>query len=192
MEEFDMKKLVLFAGALLMFGFSSLVLAETKMVVLDINKVIASLPHLKDVQADLKKKFDPRGQELINMQNIFRSNLDKYRQNNVYLKGEELKKEQQKIIDENKKVQAVRTSLQKDLVTAQNQALTPILQQIKVVVDKIAQTQKIDLVITRNSAAYFNPQIDITDQVTSEMKKPIPVASPIVNPVVIKAPDSKK
>jgi outer membrane protein len=192
MEEFDMKKLVLFAGALLIFGFSSLVLAETKMVVLDINKVIASLPYLKDVQADLKKKFDPRGQELINMQNVFRSNLDKYRQNNVDLKGEALKKEQQKIIDENKKVQAVRTSLQQDLVTAQNQALTPILQQIKVVVDKIAQTQKIDLVITRNSAAYFNPQIDITDQVISEMKKPVPVASPIVNPVVIKAPDSKK
>lgn len=189
-----MKKIVLFFSALLMFGFSSLSLADIKISILDVNKVLTSLPQLKVIQTELKKKFDPRGQEVVNLQNAFRGDLDKYRQNSTNLQGEALKKEQQKIIDENRKLQETRVSLQRDLVAEQNQAVMPILQQIEGVVGKIAKDQKIDLVITKASTAYSNPQFDITDQVITEMKKqPMPVAKPTKpeKPVALKAEASK-
>ncbi len=166
-----MKKVVLFIVVLSMFSFSSFSFAELKISVLDVNRVLASLSQLKEIQADLKKKFDPRGQELVNLQNTLRNDLDKYRQSSASIKGEDLKKEQQKIIDKNKKLQDVRASLQRDLVEAQKQAITPILKQVESVVGKIAKDQKIDLVVNKANTTYVNPQLDITDQVVAEMKK---------------------
>ncbi|MBU0744001.1 MAG: OmpH family outer membrane protein [Gammaproteobacteria bacterium] len=169
-----MKKVTLFVGAILMLGFSSLGFAQMKTVVLDVNKMLASLPQIKTMQADLKTKFDPKGKELVGLQNTFRSDLDKYKQNNTILKGEELKKEQQKIIDEGKKLQEAKLALQRDLTSSQNQELRPILKQVEQVVTKISKDQKIDLVITKTSTAYNNPKFEITDQVITEMKKLAP------------------
>jgi Skp family chaperone for outer membrane proteins len=180
-----MKKIALFISLLLIFGIFffgfrdkfRVGLVETNVGVLDVNRVLASLSQIKDVQAELKKKFDPRGQELVNLQNAFRDNLDKYRQNNSSFQGEMLKKEQQKIIDENKKLQEMRVRLQQDLIAAQNHAVVPILQQVDNVVNKIAKDQNFATIINKASTVYNNSQFEITDRVITEMRK-LPVAKP--------------
>jgi outer membrane protein len=170
MEVYSMKTMVLLVGTLLMLGFFSLVFAENVGVV-DVNKILANAQQIKDIQADLKKQFDPRGQKIINSQKAFRDDIEKYRQNNTTLQGEALRQEQQKLIDENKKSQDDQLNFRRDLIAAQNQALRPVLAQIESIVNKIAQERKFDLVITKVSTAYNNPQLEITDQVIAEMEK---------------------
>ncbi len=198
-----MKKIVLFVGALLMASLSSFVFAEMKISVVDLNKVFTDIQQVKDMQAMLKDKFDPRGKELVSMQDALRVDLDKYKQNNGKLKGGALKKEQQKIMDGNKKLQDARVSLQQDLAAAQNVAIAPILKKVEEVVGKIAQVQKIDLVITKTNVAYVNPgsQADITDQVIAEMKNvgPITASTSVAKPeatatapAMVKKPESPK
>ena len=172
-----MKTMVLFVGTLLMLGFFSLGFAENVGVnvgVVDVNKILANVRQIKDIQADLKKQFDPRGQEIVNSQKAFRDNVEKYRQNNTTLQGEALRQEQQKLVDENKKSQDDQLNFRRDLIAAQNQALRPVLAQIESIVNKIAQERKFDLVVTKVSTAYNNPQFEITDQVIAEMEKLVP------------------
>jgi len=173
MEAYSMKTMVLLVGILLMLGFSSLGFADNVGVV-DVNKILANVQQIKDIQADLKKQFDPRGQEIINSQKAFRDDIEKYRQNNTTLQGEALRQEQQKLIGENKKSQDDQINFRRDLIAAQNQALRPVLAQIESIVNKIAQERKFDLVVTKVSTAYNNPQLEITDQVIAEMEKLVP------------------
>lgn len=168
-----MKKAFIFIGAILLLGFSSLCLAEIKIGVLDVNKVLTSVPQVKKMQTDLKKEFDPRGNEIVKMQNAFVADIDKYRKSNVNKKGDELLKEQQKLIEENRKLQEARVNFQRDLVTTQNRALGPILRQVETVVEKIAKEKKLNLVLTKMSTVYSEAQFEITDQVIAEMGKTV-------------------
>lgn len=185
-----MKKVILFSGALLMLACASFALAEMKIGVVDVNKILATVPQVKSMQADLKKKFDPRGQEVVNMQNNLRSDMEKYRQNNPSKKEDELKKEQQRLLEESKKLQEVRNNFQRDLIAAQNEALRPILQQIENIVSKISQEQKFDLVVAKISTVYNHPRLDITEQIITEMNKkpasPTPVASKVISNNTVK------
>lgn len=166
-----MKKIALFVGAILILSFSLLVFAEVKVGVVDVNRVLANVQQIKNIQTDLKKLFDPRGQEIVNLQKSFRVDVERYRQNNTKLQGEDLRKEQQKLIDENNKLRDAQLGFRRDLVAAQNQALHPVLTQIEGIIKKIAQEQKFDLIVTRISTAYNNSQLEITDQVIAEMGK---------------------
>ena len=183
--EINMKKVTLFVAVLLMLGFSSVGLAEMKIGVLDVNKVLADSNQVKNMQLDLKKRFDSRGQEVISLQDIFIKDLDVYKQTNTTLQGEKLKKEQQKLFDENKKLQEVRANFQRDLVAARDEALRPILKQIESIANKIAKDQKFDLIITKVSTVYVNTQFEITDVVIAEMAKLVP-SKVAVKPVVKK------
>ncbi|CAL7962614.1 outer membrane protein [Gammaproteobacteria bacterium] len=167
----DMKKLILSVSVLLVLSFSSIGFAEMKVGVIDVNRIFANVQQIKNMQANLKKLFDPRGQQIVNLQQSFRASIEKYRQDNTSLQGEALKKEQQKLVDENNKLQEEQLGFQRDLVAAQNQALQPVLAQVKGIVDRIAQEQKFDLIVIRVSTAYNNPQFEITDQVIAEMEK---------------------
>jgi outer membrane protein len=166
----QMKKLFCLVLTTVLIGFSSLGFADMKIGVLDLNKVLMNSPQVKSMQVNLKKQFDPRGQELLNLQKALQGDLDKYNKISSTLKGDGLKQEQQKILDEQKKLQDSRNVFQRDLITAQNQAMQTILKQVETVVNRIAANQKFDLIVTKISLAYNDPKLEITDQVIAALK----------------------
>jgi outer membrane protein len=184
-----MRKVGLFVSLLIMqvFLFSSVVFAEIKMSVIDVNAILSDLPQIKAIEAKLKGKFDVRGQEIVKLQNTFRDNLEKYRQINTTLKGDDLKKAQDKIIDENKRLQDAKASLQQDLAAEQKKEINPVLQQIDGVVAKIAKDNQTDIIVSKTSTAYVNPKYEITAQVVAEMNKLVAKQAPSVNAVITPA-----
>lgn len=166
-----MKKIVLLFSMLFMLGFSTLGLAEAKIGVVDVNRILLSTPQIKNMQTELKNQFDPRGQEIVKLQDTFRSDVERYRKDNLTMKKDMLKEVQQKLVDESKILQEKRMSLQRDFHAARTKALIPIYKQIENAVNKIAQEKKLDLVITKISLAYNASQFEITDQVIAEMSK---------------------
>jgi outer membrane protein len=183
-----MKKVALCFSVLLMLGFSSLCLADMKIGVVDVNKVLLTIPQVKNVQADLKKQFDPRNQEVISLQTILRGDVEKYRKNNASMKKEALKLEQQKLLDDGKKLRETQIGLQRDFINARSQALTPILKQIESTINKIAEEQNFDLIVTKISVAYNKAQYEITDQVIAEVSKLAPAATQTSTQVVAPQP----
>jgi len=165
-----MKKIFLF-GAAVLFLCATSAFADVKIGVIDLNKVLASDPKVASMQGQLKKQFDPRNQEIVSMQKNMQTSIEKYNQDSSKLKADDLKKEQQKIIGDQKKLQDLQTSFQKDLMTAQNKSMQTILKRVEGIVNKIAADQKFDLILTKASTVYNNAKFEITDQVISSLKK---------------------
>ena len=164
-----MKKTVLLVSALA-FVFSASILAETKVGVLDLNKVLSKSPQVAAMQAKLKKQFDPRGKALVSMQKSIRADVEKYNKDSHKMKGNALKAAQEKIVSEQKNMQEKQASFQHDLMAAQSKAMKSVLNKVQKVVKKIAADQKINLIVTKSSTAYNDPNLDITDQVASVLK----------------------
>jgi len=145
--------------------------------VVDVNGLLASIPQVKAIQDNIKNQFDVRSKEVIDLQKSFLDNIKTYRQTSGSMDKEALKKEQQKLVDENKKLEEMQVNFQRDLVTAQNEALRPILKQIDDIVHKIAKEQNFDMIIAKTSTLYYKSQFEITDQVIAEMVKLAPTTT---------------
>ncbi|MFA6409172.1 MAG: OmpH family outer membrane protein [Gammaproteobacteria bacterium] len=166
-----MKKIfsIVAAGAILL-GVSGVSMADTKIGVIDLNKIISADKQVSSLQNQLKKQFEPRNKAVVDAQKNLQSDIEKYNKDSATLKGDELKKEQQKILDEQKKLQDLQTSFQHDLMDAQNKSMQTILKRVETAVNKIAVDQKYDLVVTKVSTVYNNPSYEITDKVIDALK----------------------
>lgn len=163
------KSLLLTTAAALIFSAGAF--ADMKIGVLDLNKVMMSSPQVSSLQAQLKKQFDPRGQEITKMEKSIQGDIDKYNKDSPHMKSDELKKAQDKIIAEQKSLQDLQGNFQRDLMAAQNQSMQTILQKVETVTKTVAENNKLDLIMLKVSVAYSDPKLDVTDQVIAEMKK---------------------
>ena len=166
-----MKKLFIAFASSALFLLSGLAFADTKIGVLDISKVISNAPQLEAAKTQLKNKFDPREKEITNAQSKLRAEVDDFKKNSPTMKETDSKAAQQKILDEQKKLQDMQVSFQNDLNAAQSSAMQDILKNIESVVNKIATDKKFDLVVAKAGVAYSNPSLDITDDVVKAIKK---------------------
>lgn len=166
-----MKKVTKVCSVLFILVFINIAFAGVKIGVVDLNKVLLDIPQTKNVQADLKKQFEQRGQALSNSQNVLQGDMAQYNENKTTMTQNEVRKAQQKIITEGKNIRQARASLQHDFVVARGKLLQPILKQIDGVVRDIATAQRIDLIITKISLGYASPKLEITDQVIATMGK---------------------
>jgi outer membrane protein len=146
-----------------------------KIGVIDLNKVVTSDPQVSVIQMQIKKKFDPRNQDITKLQKELAADIDKYKKlddsNKDKSKNIEVEKAQQLILDKQKKLQAMRDDFQRDLMTAQNKYTEEVLKKIERIVNDIASKQKYDLIIAKISTAYNKPELEITDQVIDALKK---------------------
>ncbi|OGT07824.1 MAG: hypothetical protein A2X78_02120 [Gammaproteobacteria bacterium GWE2_37_16] len=165
-----MKKVSLLIAAGLLLAANA-AFADTKIGVLDLNKVLSNDPQVTLLQDQLKKQFEPRNQEIVTAQKNLQNDIDKYNKDSGKIKGNDVKKNQDNIIAEQKKLRDMQASFQHDLTDAQNKSMQTILKRVETVVNKIAADQKYDLVVTKVSTVYNDPKLEITDKVVTELKK---------------------
>lgn len=167
-----MKKIFpIVAASAILLGVSGISLADTKIGVIDLNKIISVDPQVSSLQNQLKKQFEPRNKAVVDAQKTLQTDIEKYNKDSSTLKGDDLKKEQQKILDEQKKFQDLQNSFQHDLMDAQNKSMQTILKRVETAVNSIAADQKYDMVVTKVSTVYNSPSLEITDKVIDVLKK---------------------
>lgn len=165
-----MKKIVVTIFSLALFLVANAAFADLKIGVIDLNKILASSSKVSDAKAQLKKQFEPKAKEINDAQKKLKSDIDNYSKNSPTMKSDDSKALQQKIMDEQKKLQEMEGNFQNDVTTAQNKAMDDIMKHVEDVVNKVAAKEKYDFVLTKMSAAYSDPKFDITDEVIKEMK----------------------
>lgn len=166
-----MKKIALTIASVALFLVANSALAEMKIAVVDLSKALADAPQVAEAKAQLKKQFDPRQDEIVAAQKKLRTELDDYNKNSPTMKADAAKAAQQKIVDDQKKLQDLETNFQNDVSNVQNQKMQVILKHVEELVNNLAAKGKYDLVLTKMSAAYSNPKLDITDDLIKELKK---------------------
>lgn len=166
-----MKRFLLTISTIALFVFGAAAFADMKIGVLDLNKVMMESPQVEAAKTKLKAKFDAREKEIIAAQKAFQSDIEKFNKESPTMKADAQKAAQQKIVDQQKKLQEAQAKFQNDLNIAQSEALKEIVKKIESIVNKMAVDKKFDLIVAKASTAYNKPELEITSEVISQMKK---------------------
>lgn len=139
--------------------------------VIDLNKVLLDSSQLADAKTKLKKRFGPYEKELDDLQRKFRTSIEMFSKNSPTMKSDDQKKEQQKIIAQQKELQEKQAKFQEDVTAAQNDVMKSVIKKVEEVVAKVAVEEQLDLVITKASLVYNKKEFDITNSVSKRLKE---------------------
>jgi outer membrane protein len=151
----------LFAAAFLHSGVAA---AETKIAVVDVQRAVASTEDGLRAQANLKKLFDSKQQEL----NKKQADLQRQREE-IDKQAKVLPKDAvQKRLDDWQKqmmeLQAIFLEYNKELEREQKKLTEPVFEKMLGIIKRIATNENIDVVIDKATVAYVRGDLDLTDR----------------------------
>ncbi len=144
--------------------------ASLKIGIVDMQQIIQKSPQLATINDQLNKQFKARQDKVIAAQKNLQAETDKYNRNSATMSSADRTKAQDQITADHASTQSMMVDFQRDLNTAQNQAMQTLIGQVTGVVSKIAKAGNYDLILQRAAAPYANNDMDITDQVLAGMK----------------------
>jgi outer membrane protein len=136
-----------------------------KIGVLDMRQVTEHSVQMAQIRDKLQKEFRPKQEQLIATQTALKTDSERLNRDNAIMNSTDRKQLEQKIVSEEQNLQRMQQTFQQDLVTAQNRELKTFLENIKKVVDKIAQKDNFSLITTKDTVVYVKPGLDVTQKV---------------------------
>jgi outer membrane protein len=154
--------LSLVAAALFLFGARAR--AEMRVAVVDVQRAVMQTEDGMRAQANLKKVFDSRQQELNKKQTELAKQKEDIEKQSKVLSKDAI----QKRVDEWQKqmveLQTTFMDYNKDLEKRQKEMTDPIFEKIMGIVKRLATTENYDLVIDKATVAYVRTDLDLTDK----------------------------
>lgn len=168
-----MKKILLAITAAIALMVSSITpaMADTKIGVINLQQLLQQLPQMKQISADMKKQFGDREKKIVDAEDQLKKDADSYKRNGAVMSAKDKQATEDKLMKQQQDLQQMQVSFQRDFQTAQNKAIDDLLSKIKVVVEKIAAQNQLNLVLINASVAYADKSLDITDPVLKQMGK---------------------
>ncbi len=153
----------LVALALLLIGPTARA-AEQKIAVVDVQRAVMQTEDGLRAQANLKKLFDSRQQELNKKQNDMQKQREDIDKQSKVMSKEAL----QKRIDEWQKqmveLQQVFLEYNKELEKKQKEMTDPIFEKVMGIVKRLASTEGFDVVLDKATVAFVRTDLDLTDR----------------------------
>lgn len=164
-----MKKLILSAVGSAILLTTTAAIADTKIGVLDIEKVMKTAPQIASINKEIETKFKGRHDKIIKSQQALKTDMEQFQRNASVMKDADRTSLQNKILNERNGVQSDAESFQQDLSNFQNQSLMKFMGTLKNAVNKEAQSNHYDLILLKQATAYYNPNFDVTDAVLKDL-----------------------
>lgn len=161
-----MKKMILMLA--LVFG-SSFAHAEFKMAYLDIQKAIQSSNAGKKAKENLQGEADKKNKELEKKKNDIEKMREDFEKKASVMSEDARKRKEAELQEEMMKWNQSASKAQTDLQKKEGELLTPIVEKMKKVVEKVAKEKGYSMVIQSNQNAqivlYAATDLDITEAV---------------------------
>ena len=140
-----------------------------KIGVIDVRTTIQKSPQLTTINTELAKTFKPREIKIVDAQAVLKAHEDKIQKDGATMADTDRNALRDKIITERANLQAMITSFQQDLDSAQNNAMQKLLSQIAMIVNDIAKQEKFDLILQGDNVPYVVDRLNITTQVLQQL-----------------------
>lgn len=140
-----------------------------KIGVIDVRTVIQKSPQLNAINSQLAKSFKPRETKIVDAQTVLKGDEDKLQKKGAVMNDADRGALRDKIITERANLQAMITSFQQDLDSAQNGAMQKLLVQIAGIVNDLAKTQKFDLILQGDNVPFVVDRLNITAEVLQQL-----------------------
>ncbi len=142
----------------------------------DVQKVLITVNQGASVRDQLKKTFDDKQKVLKDDEDKIRKLQDDYSKKASVLNDKEKAKKEKEIQEKIVAIQQKTQSFQKDIQDMEQKLKTPILENVKKVVDEVAKNQGVELVYEAATAPilYAKEEKDLTDEVVKLYNKKFP------------------
>jgi outer membrane protein len=139
--------------------------------VIDLDKVLQSIPQVKAADEGFKKDFTPREAAIKKAADALTAEVNTVKKNRSVMTTEELTKAEAKIQKDQRNLDAMQAQFSQDLQTAQTKAMQLILNTVQKTVSTLATANGYSMVILKNNTLYYKPDADITQKVITALKK---------------------
>lgn len=138
--------------------------------IVDMKTIFSTSPKVKEIKAALNKQFASEKDTLQKMSKDLQAHILKYQKEGSVSKKEDKLALQKKITEEEAKLRDAQAKFQQDVFAAQNQHLTQFMDSVKAAVKVVAEKNKLNLVIPSNDVLYTAHDMDITQEVMTNLK----------------------
>lgn len=142
-----------------------------KIGVVDVRTTIQKSPQLNAINTELAKAFKPREMKIVDFQTGLKADEDKMQKEGSVMVEADRILLRDKIITERANLQAMITSFQQDLDSAQNSAMQKLLTQVATIVNDIAKQEHFDLILQGDNVPYVVDRLNVTTQVLQVLNK---------------------
>lgn len=148
--------------------------ADLRIGVVDTERILReSEPALK-AEKKIEKEFATRDQQIKDMTQQVKDIQNYLDKEGVTLQEAERRNKERELDNVNTDLQRAQREFREDLNLRKNDELVIVLEQANKAIQKIAESEKYDLIL--QEAVYRNPKIDITDKVLQYLSQEAPAA----------------
>lgn len=144
---------------------------DLKVGVVDLQQVMQKSAQITAINAQLTKEFQPRQDKIVAAQKALQAEIDQLSRNSTTMTDTDRNKLQDKIISDRANVQGMMLAFQRDVNSAQTQAMQKFMAQLNTIVANIAKADNYDLVLQRAGVPFVKNTLDITSQVVDGLNK---------------------
>lgn len=137
--------------------------AQTKIGYVNVERILHSSNTAKSAQSKIEAEFRKRNDELERLANNLRAQIQKYDKDAPALSDSERIRRQRQLEDLEADLQRKEREFQEDVNLRRNELFSEIIDKADQAIQRIAETQGYDLIIT--DAVTVSPRVDITDEV---------------------------
>ncbi len=135
----------------------------------DIQAVAAKSPQFADGNKRLEKEFTARKEELKGMESAYLQLRDRMQKEGLTLSNEELRKLDEQILAQERKIRWNQGIMDEDFKIRRNQITSDIQQEIVSTIRALAQQEKYDLIVT-DGVLMSSSRVNLTERILTELK----------------------
>jgi outer membrane protein len=162
------RNLLLVAAAALLAAPAGAALAQGKIGVVQIERIVRDSAPAMRAQKKLEAEFAKREQELQKQSDQLKRMQDDLEKEGVTMSEAQRRNRERDFNDQSREFQRKQREYREDVNQRRNEELAQVIDHANRVIRQIAEAEKYDIIF--QEAAYANPRIDITDKVIKAME----------------------
>ncbi|ASQ46926.1 OmpH family outer membrane protein [Legionella clemsonensis] len=153
----------------LVFSAANAFADSAKIGVVDLQKIMQTSSQMKAIQQKLEKDFKPRRDKLVAMEEGLKKDMEKFKRESTVMSQNQKKEMEKKIIATQQTFEREGQQYQQELSTAHNEAMEELYSKIRKAINKVAETEKYDLILQKDATPFSVSKLDITESVMKEI-----------------------
>jgi outer membrane protein len=140
-----------------------------KIGVVDLQKIMQTSSQMKVIQQKLEKDFKPRRDKLVTMEEDLKKDMERFKRDSAVLSQTQKKALEKKIVATQQTFEREGQQYQQELSTAHNEAMEELYGKIRKAINKVAESEKYDLILQKDAAPFSVGKLDITERVMKQI-----------------------
>jgi outer membrane protein len=154
---------------LVLTGYSSGSLAESKIGFVDTVKLMEEAPQANSAQSKIEAEFAPREKELVALQREIKKMEDELARDGSVMSESKRSTVERDILSKRRELKRSQEEFRDDLNIRRNEVLAQLQKDMYEAVVALAKEQKFDLILSQG-VVYASDKVDITDSVLKKLK----------------------